>query len=208
MRDFSLLFQKRCIICHEKKQYKYLLCEDCFDKLSFVDGYRDIDGTDCYFPLLHQGLTKKLIYDYKLSRKQVVKYFLADVVSDKIKQKNLQDYTLLIVPSTKSTINKRGFDHIHEIAREVAKNLDMEYLPNAIVKVKESKIQHNLSQLQRIENLRGAFEVNADLSNKKILVLDDIVTTKNTLREIKKTLNENYSDLKFVAVSSRSNEKY
>ncbi|MDU5978108.1 MAG: ComF family protein [Finegoldia magna] len=208
MRNFSLLFQKRCIICHEKKQFKYLLCEDCYEKLMFVDGYRDIDDTDCYFPLLHQGLTKKLIYDYKLSRKQVVKYFLADVVADKIKQKNLQDYTLLKVPSTKTTINKRGFDHIHEIAKEVANNLDMEYLPDAIIKVKETKIQHNLSQLQRIENLKGAFKVNADLSNRKILVLDDIVTTKNTLREIKRTLNGNYVDLKFVAVSSRSNEKY
>lgn len=184
------------------------MCEDCYEKLMFVDGYRDIDDTDCYFPLLHQGLTKKLIYDYKLSRKQVVKYFLADVVADKIKQKNLQDYTLLKVPSTKTTINKRGFDHIHEIAKEVANNLDMEYLPDAIIKVKETKIQHNLSQLQRIENLKGAFKVNADLSNRKILVLDDIVTTKNTLREIKKTLNENYVDLKFVTVSSRSNEKY
>ena len=208
MRDFSFLFQKRCIICHEKKRHKYLLCEDCLDKLVLVDGHRDIDGTDCYFPLLYQGLTKKLIYDYKLGRKEVVRYFLADVVSDKIKQKNLQDYTLLKVPSTKSKINKRGFDHIHEIAKEVAKILGMEYLPDAIVKVKETKIQHNLSQLQRIENLKGAFELNADLSDKKILVLDDIVTTKNTLREMKNTLNGNYTDLKFVAVSSKSNEKY
>ena len=208
MRDFSFLFQKRCIICHEKKRHKYLLCEDCLDKLVFVDGYRDIDGTDCYFPLLYQGLTKKLIYDYKLGRKEVVRYFLADVVSDKIKQKNLQDYTLLKVPSTKSKINKRGFDHIHEIAKEVEKILGMEYLPDSIVKVKETKIQHNLSQLQRIENLKGAFELNADLSDKKILVLDDIVTTKNTLREMKNTLNGNYTDLKFVAVSSKSNEKY
>ena len=185
-----------------------MLCEDCLDKLVFVEGYRNIDGTDCYFPLLYQGLTKKLIYDYKLGRKEVVRYFLADVVSDKIKQKDLQDYTLLKVPSTKSKINKRGFDHIHEIAKEVAKILDMEYLPDAIVKVKETKIQHNLSQLQRIENLKGAFELNADLSDKKILVLDDIVTTKNTLREMKNTLNGNYTDLKFVAVSSKSNEKY
>ncbi|MDU5271969.1 MAG: ComF family protein [Finegoldia magna] len=208
MRDFSFLFQKRCIICHEKKRHKYLLCEDCLDKLVFVDGYRDIDGTDCYFPLLYQGLTKKLIYDYKLGRKEVVRYFLADVVSDKIKQKNLQDYTLLKVPSTQSKINKRGFDHIHEIAKEVEKILGMEYLPDSIVKVKETKIQHNLSQLQRIENLKGAFELNADLSDKKILVLDDIVTTKNTLREMKNTLNGNYTDLKFVAVSSKSNEKY
>lgn len=208
MRNFSFLFQKRCIICHEKKRHKYLLCEDCLDKLVFVEGYRDIDGTDCYFPLLYQGLTKKLIYDYKLGRKEVVRYFLADVVSDKIKQKNLQDYTLLKVPSTKSKINKRGFDHIHEIAKEVEKILGMEYLPDAIVKVKETKIQHNLSQLQRIENLKGAFELNADLSDKKILVLDDIVTTKNTLREMKNTLNGNYTDLKFVAVSSKSNEKY
>ena len=208
MRNFSFLFQKRCIICHEKKQHKYLLCEDCLDKLVFVDGHRDIDGTDCYFPLLYQGLTKKLIYDYKLGRKEVVRYFLADVVSDKIKQKNLQGYTLLKVPSTKSKINKRGFDHIHEIAKEVEKILGMEYLPDAIVKVKETKIQHNLSQLQRIENLKGAFELNADLSDKKILVLDDIVTTKNTLREMKNTLNGNYTDLKFVAVSSKSNEKY
>lgn len=208
MRNFSFLFQKRCIICHEKKRHKYLLCEDCLDKLVFVDGHRDIDGTDCYFPLLYQGLTKKLIYDYKLGRKEVVRYFLADIVSDKIKQKNLQDYTLLKVPSTKSKINKRGFDHIHEIAKEVAKILGMEYLPDAIVKVKETKIQHNLSQLQRIENLKGAFALNADLSDKKILVLDDIVTTKNTLREMKNTLNGNYTDLKFVAVSSKSNEKY
>ena len=208
MRNFSFLFQKRCIICHEKKQHKYLLCEDCLDKLVFVEGYRNIDGTDCYFPLLYQGLTKKLIYDYKLGRKEVVRYFLADVVSDKIKQKNLQDYTLLKVPSTKSKINKRGFDHIHEIAKEVEKILGMEYLPDAIVKVKETKIQHNLSQLQRIENLKGAFALNADLSDKKILVLDDIVTTKNTLREMKNTLNGNYTDLKFVAVSSKSNEKY
>lgn len=208
MRDFSFLFQKRCIICHEKKQHKYLLCEDCLDKLVFVDGHRDIDGTDCYFPLLYQGLTKKLIYDYKLGRKEVVRYFLADVVSDKIKQKNLQDYTLLKVPSTKSKINKRGFDHIHEIAKEVEKILGMEYLPDAIVKVKETKIQHNLSQLQRIENLKGAFALNDDLSDKKILVLDDIVTTKNTLREMKNALNGNYTDLKFVAVSSKSNEKY
>ncbi|MFR9275443.1 ComF family protein [Finegoldia magna] len=208
MRDFSFLFQKRCIICHEKKRHKYLLCEDCLDKLVFVDGHRDIDGTDCFFPLLYQGLTKKLIYDYKLGRKEVVRYFLADVVSDKIKQKNLQDYTLLKVPSTKSKINKRGFDHIHEIAKEVAKILGMEYLPDAIVKVKETKIQHNLSQLQRIENLKGAFALNDDLSDKKILVLDDIVTTKNTLREMKNALNGNYTDLKFVAVSSKSNEKY
>ena len=208
MRNFSFLFQKRCIICHEKKRHKYLLCEDCLDKLVFVDGYRDTDGTDCYFPLLYQRKKKKLIYDYKLGRKEVVRYFLADVVSDKIKQKNLQDYTLLKVPSTKSKINKRGFDHIHEIAKEVAKILVMEYLPDAIVKVKETKIQHNLSQLQRIENLKGAFELNADLSGKKILVLDDIVTTKNTLREMKNTLNGNYTDLKFVAVSSKSNEKY
>ena len=208
MRDFSFLFQKRCIICHENKQYKYLLCEDCLDKLVFVDGHRDIDGTDCYFPLLYQGLTKKLIYDYKLGRKEVVRYFLADVVSDKIKQKNLQGYTLLKVPSTQSKINKRGFDHIREIAKEVAKILGMEYLPDAIVKVKETKIQHNLSQLQRIENLKGAFALNADLSDKKILVLDDIVTTRNTLREMKNTLNGNYTDLKFVAVSSKSNEKY
>ena len=208
MRDFSFLFQKRCIICHENKQYKYLLCEDCLDKLVFVDGHRDIDGTDCYFPLLYQGLTKKLIYDYKLGRKEVVRYFLADVVSDKIKQKNLQGYALLKVPSTQSKINKRGFDHIREIAKEVAKILGMEYLPDAIVKVKETKIQHNLSQLQRIENLKGAFALNADLSDKKILVLDDIVTTRNTLREMKNTLNGNYTDLKFVAVSSKSNEKY
>ena len=208
MRNFSLLFQKRCIICHEKEQFKYLLCEDCYERLMFVDGYRDIDDTDCYFSLLHQGLTKKLIYDYKLKRKEVVRYFLADVISFKIQEKNLQDYTLLKVPSTKTTIKKRGFDHIHEIAKEVEKILDMEYLPDAIVKVKETKIQHNLSQLQRIENLKGAFEVNSDLSNRKILVLDDIMTTKNTLREIKRTLNGNYEDLKFVAVSSRTNEKY
>ena len=208
MRNFSFLFQKRCINCHVNAQHEYMLCEDCLDKLVFVDGYRDIDDSECYFSLMYQKLAKKLIYDYKLNKKEVIKYVLSDILIDKIKEKNLSDYTLVIVPSTRKTIANRGFDHVHEIAREISGQNNMDYLEGAIKKTRETKIQHNLSQMQRYQNLKGAFAIETDLSDKKILVVDDIVTTKNTLCEIKRTLNGKYLDLKFIAVASRANEKY
>ncbi len=207
MKNFSLLFEKKCINCHQKTRYKYLLCKDCYEQLAFVDGYRNIRDCDCYFSLLHQGLTKKLIYDYKLNKREVIKYTLSDIVTDKILEKNLQDYILLKVPSTKKSINTRGFDHVDEIVKEVQKNTKMQYIPDGIIKVKPTQKQHNLSQFERMENLRGAFEVKEDFSQSKILVVDDIVTTKSTLIEIKNMLDGNYRDLKFITISSKSNEK-
>ena len=47
-----------------------------------------------------------------------------------------------------------------------------------------------LDEEERNRNIEGAFRIsqNIDLSNKKILILDDIVTTGATLREIKNSI--------------------
>ncbi len=55
--------------------------------------------------------------------------------------------------------------------------------------MKDTKPQYKLSRKERLVNLSEAFEVNKTLlSNKPILLMDDICTTGSTFEEMIKTL--------------------
>lgn len=58
----------------------------------------------------------------------------------------------------------------------------------AIVKTKETKPQEGLSRTERKTNLVGAYDTNADVRGKVVLVIDDVKTTGATLNECAKVL--------------------
>lgn len=198
----EIFAQDRCLYCHGKKEKDSFLCPDCNEKIEYVDGLRIIDVTYCYFSVLYRSIIKKLMYDYKFKGREKIRDYFASLMVDKILEKNLTSYSILIVPSSKKTIRERGFDHIDQVARIVSYKTGMEYIENGLVKIRETKKQHKLSRNERAKNLSGAFAINKDIKGKKILVIDDIVTTGHTLREIGKTISKESPDYKFLAVTS------
>ena len=61
-----------------------------------------------------------------------------------------------------------------------------------IKKIRYTEPMYRLNYEQRLINLKDAFEVNKNaFNNKKILLIDDIVTTGSTLSEIIKELKKN-----------------
>ncbi|MDY6065411.1 MAG: phosphoribosyltransferase family protein [Finegoldia sp.] len=198
----DLLAQDRCLACHGLKERQEFLCEECNSKIVYLDGIRKIDGVDCYFSVLYRGSVKKLIYDYKFKGRQKIRDYFASLMAEKIAEKNLTDYSVVIVPSSKKTLKQRGFDHIGEIARALSAKTGMEYIEDCLIKTRETKKQHELSRNERAKNLAGAFGLVKDISGKKILVIDDIVTTGHTLREIGKLIHDQCLDYKFLAVTS------
>ena len=93
-------------------------------------------------------------------------------------------------PVSKRRRRKRGYDQGELLAREVAKRLGRECVP-LLKKVRDTPAQSGLKDPSaRRANVMGAYQVPhpALAAGKRILLVDDVVTTGETLSECAGTL--------------------
>lgn len=97
-------------------------------------------------------------------------------------------YDLIVpVPLHASRLASRGFNQSGEIAARLGKELGVP-LRHAITRSVKTVHQVGLSRCQRVKNLRGAFKAEAGLEGKRILLLDDVMTTGATMASAARSL--------------------
>lgn len=96
----------------------------------------------------------------------------------------------LIVPMPlhPSRMRERGFNQAIEIARPLARRCGLPLATDICTRPRETSPQEGLTLLQRHRNLKNAFACSVDLSGKRILLIDDVVTTGATVGECARTL--------------------
>ena len=201
--DFLFLDKDTCYYCQEENIYKYKLCKTCYDKLDYVDNSFKIQGYDAYAIYFYDGLIKKLIGDYKFERKTAFAHIFAPMIYEYGIEKDLfaVDY-ILPSPSSKARHLDRGFDHIKMICDEFIEKINPVYLVE-FEKIKKTKAQHDLDKKQRSTNLKDAFICNKNLTGKSVLIIDDLITTGNTAKEIIRELEKSHvGDIKILALAS------
>jgi competence protein ComFC len=99
---------------------------------------------------------------------------------------------LIPVPLHKSRYRERGFNQSEIIAEEISKATGLPFLKDMLKRKKNTKDQTNLSPQQREENVRGAFVVTEPemINGKKIILVDDVITTGATLSECARMLKQ------------------
>ncbi len=103
--------------------------------------------------------------------------FLDDISIDIkaiLEQNNID--MIVAVPYHKSKLYTQEFDLPQEMAKRISRCSNTEYT-QCIIKIRKTKKQHNLPKDKRKVNLVNAFEVKQKLDGRKILVIDDVVTT-------------------------------
>lgn len=83
---------------------------------------------------------------------------------------------------------ERGFNQAIEIARPLARHSGIPLATDLCQRQRETPPQEGLSLRQRHRNLRNAFACRADLTGKRILLVDDVVTTGASANECARTL--------------------
>ncbi|QTA37974.1 ComF family protein [Thermosipho ferrireducens] len=103
---------------------------------------------------------------------------------DLIKHFKLDFDLLTYVPVTKTVLFERGFDHMKLISRVVQKELKCDsYKTLKAVKETDQVFAQN-----REKAVLGKFKLIKNVHDKNILLIDDICTTGNTLKECVKIL--------------------
>ncbi|WP_320047124.1 ComF family protein [uncultured Ilyobacter sp.] len=128
---------------------------------------------------------KRLIGFFKLQNRRYISQILGDLTGKYLREiiKFEKIDIVLPVPISIKRKRERGFNQVEDILEY----LDIPY--ESVKRVKNTRPMHQLLDEElRKENIKNSFEGSLKVRGKRILVIDDIVTTGSTVRELTKIL--------------------
>ena len=205
----SLIYPKVCLQCNDVGQCDMDLCARCYQRLPWIThacercalpllgSNAPICGAcnrrELYFdhassPFHFEGFIRDAIYEFKFNNKLNQGKLLAQLLLRYIEKNQLEVPELIIpVPLYKKRIQKRGYNQALEIARIISKELRCELVYNEIYRNRDTSVQMDLPAKQRHKNVKDAFSAKENsliLKNKHICIIDDVMTTGNTVNEV------------------------
>lgn len=120
---------------------------------------------------------------------------LVETLSDALLFENAERPIIIPIPLSRERLRERGWNQSELIVKELIKHCPQCELRNDIlIKTRHTLPQTKLHRNQRLENLRGCFEVPKQsrtyLTGRFVIVIDDVTTTGATLLEARRALLE------------------
>ena len=169
----------------ENKENKKILCGNCLkhkNKIIF-----QMMRSSC----VYDEFSKKLILDFKFYDKTDLAPVLAKMLFVAGKDIFAEGIDIILpVPLHYTRLLKRRYNQSALLAKELGKlaNIGVDY--KNLIKRKKTKAQVDCSGNERLTNLKDAFCIKypEKLRGKKILLIDDVLTTGATLNECAKAI--------------------
>jgi ComF family protein len=143
---------------------------------------------------LYDSVLKELIHFYKYRNQPGVINEIEPFLQDYFKacREDYQGCIVVSVPLHVKKLKERGFDQSFVLARKIAEILGLPYLVRPLKRIRETLPQARKNRAERLKNVKGAFEVvNSEMvSDKKILLIDDVFTTGSTVNEVTRVLKK------------------
>lgn len=192
----DLLFPPRCVFCRKiLKKGESDFCKNCGENLPTCEGKDTLqDGeyfSKCIAPLYYQGNVRDSLLRYKFKSAKGYVGCYGRILAHCIQENYLGKYDLITwVPISASRYKKRGYDQSMILAYATALELD-DVAVEALKKTKDNPAQSGIGERgERRDNVSGVYTVPDPelIEGKRILLIDDIITTGATLSECAKTL--------------------
>jgi len=173
LEDEGSIFKHRCPLLPHREERRILAVRSLG---TFDDHYR------------------KLIHQFKYQKKIPLGKRLAESLGRTVTQERefLNCELVLPVPLHRARYRERGFNQSDILAEGVAEKTGLPLINDVLKRRKHTRDQTHLDAQQREANVKDAFVVVQPerVSQKKVILVDDVITTGATLNECARTLLE------------------
>lgn len=129
----------------------------------------------------------KLIQAAKFSEQLALINRLADALAERIVT---SPDAIVAIPLHPQRLRERGYNQSLLLAKRIAKQLGIPLLTDACTRTRNTTPQSTLPWKERGKNMHQAFACSADLGGKHIAIVDDVMTTGASIKELAGTLHQ------------------
>lgn len=191
----DLIYPPRCPFCRKLlRETERGICRACEKALPYVPqegAIRDIAHVEiCVAPLYYEGSVRESLLRYKFSSATAYKNFYAELIAKCIDENGISCDTITWAPISRKRLRKRGYDQARLIAEALAPKLGVPCV-RTLAKTRNNPPQSSIGDAKaRRANAAGVYRCTDEgaVNGKRILLIDDIVTTGATLSECAKIL--------------------
>ncbi len=145
-----------------------------------------------------------LIQELKFSRRLVNARLLATLMAASLQQQKQRLPDLIVpVPLHRRRLRARGYNQAVELARPVSRLLGVRIGFGCCQRVRETAVQSDLVAKQRCANVKGAFKVDGSLRGAHVVIIDDVMTTGNTVTELAQVMRDRGARIVDIWVCAR-----
>ena len=196
----NLLFPPKCPFCRRILDSPGV-CDTCRKELPWTEEHEAVrEGTDslrCAAPLWYEGKVREAILRLKFYGAAATAETLGALIAQCAAEHLSGEFDLVTwVPVSRKRRWKRGYDQAELLARAVCRVWGVK--PVALLrKTMNNPAQSGLKEdAARRANVLGVYEMRpgAEVSGRRVLLIDDVCTTGATLTECSKVLREAGAD--------------
>ena len=204
----DFIYPKTCLACEQQRlSEEDFICISCMIELPKTNSHiHPIESLDrkfwgkipisaiysfLYYP--KNSSIQNIVYAIKYKNKPQMAEILGKWYSLDLKNAKIDENIDFIVPVPmfKAKQKARGYNQAEEFAKGLQAGLGVEILNETLIKTKSTVSQTKTkSRFARFKNTEGVFEVcdNTHIKDKRILLVDDVLTSGSTLEEAGRAL--------------------
>ena len=209
----DLIYPQKCVFCG-KVLGKADICNECSSKLPYTKGDEVSQKLSfipkCVSPLYYEGVVRESFLRYKFMGVQAYSVRYGKLMSECV-ENNLDCSGIDViscVPLSSKRLRRRGYNQALLLTKEISHNLNIPET-QLLKKNRDNPAQSGTkSAKERLSNVTGIYSLQskADVREKTILLVDDIVTTGATLSECARILKKSGAEQVYAVTLARQRD--